>query len=185
VAYSPKDAYIKAKQAVDILAREFNVSMLVRPAEKEGSYPGRFAFLELDGKKIGGLGEFHPQVLISRKIKGSVGFMEIDIKTLFAAAKPKHYQEISKFPAIRRDISVLVSSEVMWQDMAAALTEHNIESEFMDDYRGADIPRGLKAVTIRLTFVSTEGTLTDAEADASEREVMALLQQKFGAKPRG
>lgn len=148
-------------------------------------HPGRCAAVTLEGKLLGYIGELHPTVASAFKIEGRLVAVEIDIDPILAAARIPRAQPLPRFPAIERDLAVVVEDHVA----AAALLTTIKESagEFLerahafDEYQGPQVQEGHKSVAFTLTFRSPERTLTDAEVDRVMAEIRLGLQKRHKA----
>ena len=111
--------------------------------------------------------------------------MEIDVQALIAAASPLAIQIPPRFPAVDRDLAVVVPAEVEAARLLAAIGaaggELLVAVSAFDEYRGAQVGEGLKSVAFALTFRSPERTLTDAEVDALVAQVRTSLKAAFDA----
>ena len=102
------------------------------------------------------------------------------IATLERESKP-----LPKFPAIERDIAILVNDEVEIAGIEKAITENGGEflesAALFDVYRGAQVGDGLKSVAYRLVFRAAERTLKDNEAAEAVEGILENLREKVGA----
>jgi len=100
-----------------------------------------------------------------------------------AAARP-----IPRFPAVVRDLSLVVDENVTWADIeeavAARAPAELEELRFVDIYRGKPIADGKKSVTASLRFRDEDGTLRHETVDRFEKEILAELTTRLGAELR-
>ena len=181
---TPADGYRSVKAALDRLSRNLNVEVVVRPGGGETgvAHPTRNGQVMAGSKLIGWIGQLHPGVVQPTKLGSEVGYLELNWEQLMAAARPRRYHVPSRFPAISRDLSVVVDRTVTWEQIKTELKGEEVA--FVGDYYGADLAPGKKAVTVRLRFHAPDRTLTDEEADHRLAAVLAQLQRKFGAEAR-
>jgi phenylalanyl-tRNA synthetase beta chain len=101
---------------------------------------------------------------------------------------PAKAKQLPKFPAIRRDLSLVVNEEVPWADIETAVHKKAPaeleELQFVDIFRGKSIPDGKKSVTLSLSFRDTDGTLTHEAVDGFEKAILAELISSLGAALR-
>jgi len=92
---------------------------------------------------------------------------------------------LSKFPAVKRDLSLVINEEVPWSDIESAVgrkaPEELEELLFVDIFRGKNIPQGKKSVTLSLLFRDIDGTLTHEQVDNFEKAILAELTTTLGA----
>ncbi len=95
---------------------------------------------------------------------------------------------IPRFPAIERDLSIVVDENTAWAKITTAVkakaADQLEEIQFVDIYRGKGIDSGKKSVTLSLRFRDPDGTLTHDAVDKFEAEIVASLSEKVGAKTR-
>jgi phenylalanyl-tRNA synthetase beta chain len=122
--------------------------------------------------------------------KGMVCAAELDIETLIelaAEAKPAA-KPLPRFPAIKRDLSLILDEPIRWADIEQAIRsaapEELEEIGFGGLYRGKPIPPGKKSLTVSLRFRDDDGTLRHEQVDQFEGAILAVLQKRFGAELR-
>jgi phenylalanyl-tRNA synthetase beta chain len=156
-------------------------------AEREGFHPGQCASVAVDGAIIGYLGALHPHIQSHLEIPQPVFVFELDLAALCSSSVPA-YTDLSRFPATRRDLAILVNRDLPVQEILDAVTEsagghlHNIK--LFDIYQGQGIETTEKSVAIGLTFMDSSRTLVEAEINQAIDSIVADLSQKFGAKLR-
>ena len=157
------------------------------PAAPACLHPGRSARIEAGGAPLGWIGELHPEISSKLEIKNSPILFEIDYVLSFVSQVPV-FQEISKFPAIRRDLAIVVADEIslaqIRESVSVSAGSALKELRVFDVYRGRGIEPGRKSVALGLILQETSRTLTDAEADAVVAAVVARLKSDQDATIR-
>jgi len=148
---------------------------------------GQAAEITRNGEPIGVVGRLHPSLAKGYDLKRPVFLFELDAtKTL--ASKAPSAQLISKFPAIRRDLAVIVDNSVSADDLVAAVAASSPsliqEVRIFDVYTGSGIEAGRKSVAISLILQETSRTLTDDDADVVIAATISKLKDKFAAELR-
>ena len=160
-------------------------------ANKELSYmhPGRTADISLNGENIGFVGQLHPAVAENYGIGTEVYIAVIDINTLVSNANFDHiYKPLPKFPAVERDIAMLVRDDVPVKSIEDILRAKG--GKFLEDirlfdvYKGKQIEQGFKSVAYSLFFRAPDKTLTDEEIGSPMKKILSELEEKIGAKLR-
>ena len=150
------------------------------------SHPGRSARILSEGSAIGWIGELHPQWQQQYDLPLSVVWFEVELDALVQNRVPKA-EEVSRFPAVRRDLAVIVDEGVTVQSMLQAMQAEKIanvvELALFDLYRGKGVEQSKKSLAFRVLLQDTRKTLTDAEIDQSVARLIAALQ-KQGAQLR-
>jgi phenylalanyl-tRNA synthetase beta chain len=173
-------------EAVLALASDGNDIRFV-PTEHPALQPGQAAVVLRGDVEIGLLGKLHPRVAKDYDLKRAVYLFELDALKALASAAPEA-EVISKFPAIRRDIAVVVDDKVSAEDLTKAVAscapELIRDVRIFDIYRGDNIEAGRKSVAIGLILQETSRTLTDEDADTVMAAAIANLEDKFAAELR-
>ncbi|MCZ6912917.1 MAG: phenylalanine--tRNA ligase subunit beta [Proteobacteria bacterium] len=165
-----------------------NISSLSYRAEENPVLrPGQSARALMDGEPIGWLGALHPQIVQQMDIDRDTWLFEVDIDAAFAAKIPE-FQGISRYPSIRRDISILVAESVSVAEIQA--TVRQAAGELLSDllifdiYRGTGVDSGLKSVALGLILQDYSRTLTDTDGDAVVQAVVGQLHKSHQANLR-
>jgi len=148
---------------------------------------GQAAEIRRNEAIIGVIGKLHPSLAKQYDLKRAVYVFEIDADKAFAAKAPSAVA-ISRFPAIRRDIAVIVNDDVSAGELVAAVAESAPQLiqgvRIFDIYKGAGIEAGRKSVAIGLILQETSRTLTDDDADIAMAAATDKLKDKFAAELR-
>ncbi len=184
LAVDPANGYGLVKAAIDRLSRQFNVPAKVAPGAFHAvvAHPSRSGEITVHGKKVGVIGQLHPALLRRHKLPEGTAYLEMNWQAFLGQAQPKRYRPLSKYPAIERDVAVVVAREVTWDQMAAAVSGYQIA--FVNDYYGDDLGAGKKSVALRITVQREDGTPTDSDAEAAQQHVVRQLEQHFQARLR-
>ncbi len=158
------------------------------PAQHPALHPGDSARIARSGALVGYLGALHPALAQERKLAVAVYLFELDLDTV-QAGHPADFRALSKYPTVRRDVSVVVDESVTAQavrDCVGQVGIHVLENlELFDVYRGEGIDSGKKSLSLGLTFQDPFRTLTDAEVDQGKDQIVASLKTHLGAILRG
>ncbi len=149
-------------------------------------HPGRQAVIMLHNKEIGWLGEVHPLVLENYGIDQKTITFSLDFDAITeAVSETIKYRQLAKYPAITRDLAVIVPEYAQAADVAAVISgvgkEMLKELRLFDLYRGKQIETGFKSLAFSLTWQTEAKTLTDDEINTLHEEIMAALNKGFGA----
>lgn len=152
-------------------------------------HPGKSCDIVLNGKVIGSFGEVHPTAQENFELDQTTYVLEMAVEPLVAsaAAVPK-YQHLPKYPAMSRDIAVVVPLEVSNEEIEAVIRANAGELlrtvRVFDIYTGKQVAAGCKSMAFNLTYQADDRTLTDAEVDASMKQVIAQVAEAYKAKLR-
>jgi phenylalanyl-tRNA synthetase beta chain len=151
--------------------------------------PGAAAEILLDGQPAGDLGMIDPAPLGHYGLEKPLAAGRLNFEMLLAyAGTVRQYTPVPRFPAVLRDLSLVLNEAVTWrqieQAVAAASQPMRVGLEYVVTYRGKPIPAGSKSVTITLTYRSNEGTLRGEQVDEQVQQVVASLQRELAAEIR-
>ncbi|MGI9328185.1 MAG: phenylalanine--tRNA ligase subunit beta [Pseudomonadales bacterium] len=150
-------------------------------------HPGQAANLWLDGQWAGRYGRLHPEVQAVLELEQPVYVFELEAEVM-AQRPQRRYSPFSKFPAVRRDLALLVDDGVAAADLEAAarkvLGEVLVEFRLFDVYHGKGIDSAQKSIGLGLTLQHASATLTDEEIGDYVQQVVSTLSEKFGAELR-
>ena len=156
---------------------------LVHPA----FHPGRAALVLLEGKAVGCLGELHPEWVQKYELTAAPVLFEIDFDAIKTLAIPA-YSEVSRFPAVIRDLAVLVDQslplQTIFDGLRADLPGLVVDLQLFDVYAGKGVPENKKSLALRIVMQDTQRTLQDLEVDAAVQHVVSSLEKSFGAQLR-
>ncbi len=150
-------------------------------AGKTFLHPGRQALICYEGDVIGYLGEVHPAVADTYGIGTRAYVAVLDILNVVKHATfDRKYEGIAKFPAVNRDISMVVPKEVMVGQIEHMIAQRGgkiLENyELFDIYEGSQIQEGYKSVAYSITFRSKEKTLEEAEVTSAMKKILNGLE---------
>ncbi|HFQ4899483.1 TPA: phenylalanine--tRNA ligase subunit beta [Vibrio vulnificus] len=156
-------------------------------AKHPALHPGQSAAIVVDGKEIGVIGTVHPELERKFGLNGRTIVFEIEWSAINRKVIPEAVA-LSKFPANRRDIAVVVDEAVASGDIVNACLEVGGEflkaAKLFDVYVGKGVEEGKKSLAIALTLQSNERTLEDADIAGEVDAIVAHVSEKFGASLR-
>ncbi|WP_438431702.1 phenylalanine--tRNA ligase subunit beta [Gorillibacterium sp. sgz500922] len=166
-------------------------SVVYRASSPQGWHPGRtadvLAVKEGEEVLLGRIGQLHPE--LTGDLPGEAYLMELELDTLIGLAGPTvTYQTLARFPAVTRDLALVVGSEVPVGELLAtarAAAGPLLEaSGVFDIYTGERLGADRKSVALSLVYRHPERTLTDEEVSLAQSNVLAALEQSFAAELR-
>lgn len=189
--YGPEESFFTLKGSVETILDSIRAEDVTYVAEKsDPSYhPGRCAKVYVNGQEVGTLGQIHPLVAANYGVDAELYYADLKFDALFASrgADPE-YQPLPKFPAVTRDIAVLVDKAVtvgaMESSIQAAAKGLLKDVTLFDIYEGAKLPTGKKSVAFNLVLRADDRSLTAQEADDEVNLVLERLKKDFDAMLR-
>jgi len=174
---------VEALLAVTSAPDEFSFSK----AEHSALHPGQTAAISRNGQLVGYIGALHPEAERKLGIKGKAYLFEIEL----AAFGEKHLvlaQEVSKYPANRRDLAIVVKSDVRFSDILATIRKVGgnqlVDLKLFDVYTGQGVAEGMKSLAIALTLQDKTRTLEDKDIQQVVASVVQALGDEFNATLR-
>jgi len=148
-------------------------------------HPGRCAVMSKGGAKLAVFGQIHPEVAENYNFNVQVYVCELDMEALYAARRlMMDYKPLPKHPALERDFSFVCSEETPAGIISKEIKEiggNVVESaELFDIYRGPQIGENKKSVSYAVQLRADDHTMTDEEADATVKKILAGLADKHG-----
>jgi phenylalanyl-tRNA synthetase beta chain len=165
------------------------VSVSIVPGDSAGFERGQAATILLDGTPIGTLGVVAKDVLHRYDLERPVAAARMDFSAMLTqAGKLRTYQPLPRFPAITRDLSLIVDEAVTWQQIGDLITGIDQPlrqaADYVTTYRGKPIEKGKKSITLQLVYRSAEGTLRNEQIDPLIDEIVAKAGQTLQAALR-
>lgn len=150
-------------------------------------HPGQSAAIYLQNEKIGYIGVLHPELAYKLDLAGRVLMFELHWEKIAEALLPE-VAEISRFPANRRDISVVIAENIPAAEIIAECKKVGenqlVGVNLFDVYRGKGIDKGLKSLAISLILQDNRRTLEEEEIAAAVAKCVAVLKERFKASLR-
>jgi phenylalanyl-tRNA synthetase beta chain len=148
------------------------------------------AMIALGGKlPLGETGQLSPVLAKKYDLRDAVFLAELNLDQLLARRNPaKSFKSLPQFPAIRRDVAMLVPEATTHATVLQTVKKTkpaNLETvELFDVFRGKSVLEGQKSLAYAFTYRSTEMTLTDAEVNAAHTKIVEAFKQNLGATIR-
>lgn len=179
------------KGICEALADNLHVKNVTYEADSENPtfHPGRTAKILTCGKAIGIVGQIHPSVTERFGIDSPCYAAEINFTDLFENINSDiKYKQLPRFPAVTRDIAMLVDCKVPVAELETAMrgaAGKTLESiTLFDVYEGEQIPEGKKSVAYAISFRAPDRSLTNEEVNGTFDKIVKALETKTGAQLR-
>src|SRR5690625_380846 len=181
------DFYV-IKGIVEGLFDYLNISVQFEQAVVPDMHPGRCATIHVDGKTIGFMGQVHPTIAKRKDLKDTYVF-DLDMEYLLTITRTTYtYEPIPKHPSILRDIAFVVDKEVSAGDLKKEIERIGAplvkRVEAFDVYEGENIADNEKSIAYNVHYQHPDKTLTDKEVDASFKQIIETINEKFSAYVR-
>lgn len=150
-------------------------------ADKTFLHPGRQALIQYEDKVIGYLGEVHPEVADNYGIDTKVYVAVLDMPEILPFASfDRKYEGIAKYPAVVRDISMVVPKNILVGDIEKVIEQRGgkilEEYQLFDIYEGSQIKSGYKSVAYSITFRAKDRTLEESDVSGAMKKILNGLE---------
>ena len=197
-----KNAFIELKGTAESFLRQLgiddaefsdDISSSHSAEIKNWYHPGRVAEVQIGEQGIGLIGDLHPHIKSELGIKPDVEVAQFSLRMsplVRSVEEELEFEPIPKYPAIIRDISLLVSKDVKISEILNRIEEADTNGivqdvDVFDIYEdNPDVPEGKKSIAFHIIYRSDNRTLTDEEADKVEQNIKKALEQGLGAEIR-
>ncbi|MBI2852950.1 MAG: phenylalanine--tRNA ligase subunit beta [Chloroflexi bacterium] len=179
--------FFDAKGVVETLLGQLGVPAGFERGTDTGLHPARQATILVSDTRVGVVGDLHPRVAENLEIVGITCVLEIDLPALLPfTLTPKVFQPLPRFPAVVRDMAMVVGTEIPHRQVADLIKGFPlvIQVALFDVYSGEQVPPGKKSLAYRVTFYSPDRTLTDEEVNGVLKQVLDRLGRELGATLR-
>ncbi len=212
VLAGPRPSYLTKPEDVDVYdAKGVAIEIIWRTTRREATvesfelgtapahlHPRGAGKILIDGTPVGTLGPLHPDVIDALDLDGPAMVVELDLSATEALGRltPK-YTAIPKLPAVTRDLSIVVKSDVLIGEAQGTILQAAGELcesvELFDTFSGDNIPDGHRSLAFRVVYRDPKArtspdearTLTDKEVDKQHQRVFASVSKTYGAQLRG
>lgn len=151
-------------------------------------HPGRTALISINGQPVGFVGQVHPATAKAYDIPETY-VAELNLSAIEEQLQPTQpFTEITKFPAVSRDVALLLKAEITHQEVLDAIQAAGVKRltdiKLFDIFSGDKLGVGLKSMAYSLTFQNPESSLTDEEVAKYMEKIEKSLTEKLGAEVR-
>jgi len=153
-------------------------------------HPGKFAYVLYEGRRVGFVGELHPDVLKNFDLGQDVFVFELHFEVLaeLCQTREHRYKEYSKFPFMTRDISIVLKDNIPLVEVEKVISDTGIklldDVSVFDVYEGKGVPQGHRSLGIAFRFSREDRTLTDDEVTEAQKMILSRLSKNLGAELR-
>ncbi|MFC1847450.1 phenylalanine--tRNA ligase subunit beta [Chloroflexota bacterium] len=176
--------FFAAKGVVEGLFSLLGVETGFEESADESLHSVKQAAIVVGGSRIGVVGELHPKVLASFEIVEPAYLFEVDLASILPfTLGHKMFEPIPRFPAMVRDIALIVSAGTAHQKVVGIVKNFPLVEQvaIFDVYSGEQVPPGKKSLAYRITFQSSVHTLTDGEVNEVQQQILSKLSSELGA----
>ncbi len=179
--------FFEGKGVLEQMGRFNQIPALSFRQDEKPAWADRKAWLSVySGEtRLGDVGLLSPMVKLQAGIRfRDVCLFELNVELLEPfASRANSFVHLPQYPHVWQDLSVLVDEQCTWAEVAEAVSPLVCNVEYIDEYRGVQIPLGMKSLTLRVELGSSEGTLSNQQIEAGMAQVREALSA-LGARVR-
>ncbi|MEP1470534.1 MAG: phenylalanine--tRNA ligase subunit beta [Halieaceae bacterium] len=155
--------------------------------QRSALHPGQTACITYKGQQVGYVGSLHPTVVAELGLNAPLYVVEMDLEPVLSAILPK-FEELSKFPEVRRDLAVVVDKSVasaeLMSNVRAVAGTYLTDLRLFDVYEGKGIDPKRKSLALGLTFRDHSRTLSDDVVNLAVDQVIDSLEKNYKGELR-
>jgi phenylalanyl-tRNA synthetase beta chain len=179
--------FFDVKGELQSLFGMLGVEIQFAPGHHPALHPGQTAELTRDGTHVGWLGTLHPQVQKKLELNGTILIFELFLNSVVSGYVP-NFKDISKFPEVRRDLAIIIGSDVGFADVERVAKKHAggtlTALRAFDVYEGESLGEGNRSLALSLFWQHPERTLNEEEVHTLFNGVIDALKGELGATLR-
>jgi phenylalanyl-tRNA synthetase beta chain len=180
--------FFDLKGAVETLLAGLSVPEVRMAPENLPGYLLYGAAVASQERELGCLGALSPAIAEKLDLEGTVFVFQLNFDVLSQAAAPPLHTPLPRYPAVYRDIAMVLPAVVPVAEVTQALHRHGqpwlTEAHLFDVYSGQPIPEGKRSLAFHLTYRDPERTLTDDAVDRRHQQLVEALARELGAELR-
>jgi len=181
--------FFDAKGIIETLMERLGIDAEYTASTDKTLVPARQASIVVGKESIGILGELPPRLAEQYDIDPqTICLFEIDMEKLLAAtSKEKKFRALPRFPAVLRDIAIILDVETPCSQAIDIIGKSPLAARvtLFDVYTGKQVPQGKKSLALSISYQSPDRTLTDEEVDKAQGKILERLTKELGATLRG
>lgn len=188
VGKDAKKIFYDIKGVIESISRYCHMEPLYLVQGEKPSWADVNAYLDVmvNDEKIGSIGLVAVSTMTNAKIKRTnVAMFEINVDKLIPfASRTNDYEPLPLLPLIEKDLSIIVDEFVSWTTIYNSIKSKVKEVEFIEEYRGEQIPKGQKSIMLRIKISNNESMMTSEQINSKIESIIKTLSKECNAKLR-
>ena len=183
-----KEAFYEVKGLLSTMGEYCHMEELKFQVSEKPSWADVNAYLDIvsNGEIVGHMGLVSFSAMSDAKIKRTnVAIFEINTDMLVPfKSRTNEFKHIPQLPLVEKDLSLLIDDNVTWEEISEIVSKRVKELEFIEEYRGNQVPDGKKSITLRVKIGNDDATLTTEEITEQMNSIVKALNKRCGAELR-
>lgn len=188
VGKNAKELFYEVKGVVESLSEYCHMENLTFVKGEKPSWADVNAYLNviLDDEVVGSIGLLSVSAMAESKIKRvNVAIFELNTNMFKPFdSRTNEFKSIPQLPLIEKDLSLLVDDNVSWEDICKIIKKKVHSLEFIEEYRGNQIPSGKKSIMLRVRFSNEDNTMNAEQINVKMYNIVNSLDKVYGIKLR-
>lgn len=188
VGKDAKEIFFEIKGVIENMARYCHMEELTLINREKPSWADINAYLNVmyNDEIIGNIGLVCVATMTDSKIKRTnVAMFEINIDKLIPYdSRTNNYEKLPELPLVEKDLSILIDENISWTMIKESIESKVKKIEFVDEYKGNQIPEGKKSLTLKVKLINEGTTMTSEEINEKINSILKILNKKCGAELR-
>ncbi|MBQ2639689.1 MAG: phenylalanine--tRNA ligase subunit beta [Bacilli bacterium] len=188
VGKNAKEIFYELKGIIEEMSRYNHMEDIELIQKEKPAWADKNAYLNIvkNNEIIGSLGLLSVQTMNKSKIKRTnVAIFEINMEKLTPyKSRTNTYERLPELPLVEKDLSIIVDKDIKWEDIINPIKNKVKEIEFVDEYKGNQIPEGKKSITLKLKMINEGSTMTSDEINNKMKSILKVLNKKCNATLR-
>ena len=183
-----KNIFYETKGVIENMARYCHMENIKLEQLQKPNWADINAYLNItiNNEIIGSLGLLSVQVMNDSKIKRTnVAMFEINMDKLVPyASRTNRYERLPELPLVEKDLSIIVDKNIKWNSIVESIKSLVKEIEFVDEYKGNQIPENKKSITLKVRIINEGTTMTSEQINEKLKNILNILEEKCEAMLR-
>lgn len=185
---NPVRLFRELKGVLELMPRVVQIESYAFAHIKQPPWADKKVWLNIvsDGKIIGSLGLLSKKAAYLSDIKrAQVALFELNLEEIKPLpSRENKYHPLPQFPLVKQDLSIIVDTQVTWEEIENIVSDFVRDIIFIDEYKGKQVPPGKKSISFRVFLGSDQGTLTAAEIEAEMQDILDKIHRELGGEIR-
>ena len=185
VGKNAKEIFYEAKGVIENMAEYCHMESIRLEQLEKPTWADINAYLNIiiNEEIIGSLGLLSVQVMNDSKIKRTnVAIFEINMDKLVPYdSRTNKYERLPELPLVEKDLSIIVDKDIEWNTIMESIKSLVKEVEFVDEYKGNQIPENKKSITLKIRMINEGTTMTSEQINEKMSNLLKILNKNCGA----
>jgi len=185
VGKNAKEIFYEIKGIIENISEYCHMEKLSLKQIEKPSWADKNAYLNIECNKeiIGSLALVSLSTMMDAKIKHTnVALFEINYDKLMPfSSRTNKFKELSLYPLVEKDLSIIVDENITWKEIKSTIQDMVKEIDFIEEYKGNQIPKNKKSIMLRIKIGNIDSTMTSDQINDTINKILKKLNKTCGA----